>query len=227
MATDNHTCIEAGCDRPARTRGMCAKHYMRLYRAGALEPLKQDRAKKGCVIPGCPRPHQGRGYCNKHLECFIRTGNPIPRRDWPIEDRILDIGWTVTESGCWEWNGTIAVNGYGVITSGKHGLRDAHMHRLSFEIFNGPIPAGAIVRHTCDNPPCMNPDHLLTGTQDDNMQDMVERRRHWRHGMTQCKRGHDLTKSDSFVVLGGNRKCRECRKLAVRKYLDRKKAKNA
>ena len=73
----------------------------------------------------------------------------------------------------------------------------------------------------------MNPDHLLTGTQDDNMQDMVERRRHWRHGMTQCKMGHDLTKSDSFVVLGGNRKCRECRKLAVRKYLDRKKAKNA
>src|SRR5690606_2829424 len=51
------------------------------------------------------------------------------------------------------------------------------VHRLAYETWVGPIPDGHIVRHRCDNPPCINPIHLETGTWGDNMKDKVERGR--------------------------------------------------
>lgn len=56
-------------------------------------------------------------------------------------------------------------------------------HRVSYKENKGPIPEGMIVRHTCDNPPCINPDHLVLGTHQDNMNDMVER------GRQVCEKG--------------------------------------
>lgn len=66
---------------------------------------------------------------------------------------------------CWIWQGALRPNGYGQINSRR-------AHRVSYETFNGPIPAGHVVMHKCDNPPCVNPEHLVTGTQADNMRDM-------------------------------------------------------
>lgn len=90
----------------------------------------------------------------------------LPER-WPLE-RIWDRK-NVTPSGCWEWTGACVTKGYGHITSGRG--RQITVHRVAFELTNGPIPAGMFVLHRCDNPPCFNPEHLFLGTNLDNMRD--------------------------------------------------------
>lgn len=74
---------------------------------------------------------------------------------------------------CWEWQGSRnTVSGYGTITyQGK----SWSTHRLSYTLANGPIPEGKLLRHTCDNPICCNPSHLIPGTTLQNYQDLVER----------------------------------------------------
>lgn len=77
-----------------------------------------------------------------------------------------------TES-CWGWAGS-KVRDYGQIWhKGKHLLA----HRVSWELANGPVPAGMHVLHRCDYPPCTNPAHLFLGTHNDNMRDMVKKQR--------------------------------------------------
>ena len=57
-------------------------------------------------------------------------------------------------------------------------LQGRRLHRVAWEAFNAePIPQGMLVRHTCDNPACINPEHLILGTHQDNSDDMLERRR--------------------------------------------------
>jgi len=71
--------------------------------------------------------------------------------------------------GCWYWIGTIGPRGYGSINVNGASKR---AHRVSYEIYKGNIPAGLFVCHSCDNPLCVRPDHLILGTQKENMQDM-------------------------------------------------------
>ena len=73
-------------------------------------------------------------------------------------------------TGCWLWGGSTLASGYGRIGQ----LR---AHRFAFEEFVGPIPEGQIVRHSCDTPCCVNPGHLVAGTDADNARDKVARGR--------------------------------------------------
>jgi len=80
------------------------------------------------------------------------------------------------ENSCWLWQGNMHWNGYGRINWGK--TERYFAHRISYMIYNGFIPQGKVIRHTCDNPHCINPKHLVMGTQADNLKDMAKRNRH-------------------------------------------------
>ncbi|MGL5852638.1 MAG: HNH endonuclease [Phycicoccus sp.] len=94
---------------------------------------------------------------------------------------------------CREWQGKRNERGYG-----RFWLRGRWVlaHRAAFELAWGGLPAGLVVRHRCDNPPCVNLEHLELGTHADNMRDMAERNRRkgiatvWgeRHGRSKLTR---------------------------------------
>lgn len=73
--------------------------------------------------------------------------------------------------GCWLWSACV-VRGYG--QAAFRGGR-SRTHRIAYEVVNGPIPDGLLVRHTCDVKLCCNPAHLLVGTPADNARDAAER----------------------------------------------------
>lgn len=75
-----------------------------------------------------------------------------------------------TENGCLEWMGYCDSLGYGLFGIVKDSF---FAHRVAWEIVNGPIPAGLLIRHMCHNPRCVNHAHLLTGTHADNNRDMM------------------------------------------------------
>ena len=76
-------------------------------------------------------------------------------------------------SECWPFR-KAASHEYGQLMDG---YRPVLAHRLAYELTKGSIPEGMVVRHTCDNPPCCNPAHLVVGTYADNSRDMTVRGR--------------------------------------------------
>lgn len=95
--------------------------------------------------------------------------------------------WSMPEpnSGCWLWLGTIhSKTGYGGTSDKRTGRKILTAHRASWEAFNErPVPPGKVVRHKCDVKSCVNPDHLIIGTQRDNIIDAVKRDLH-QHKLT-------------------------------------------
>lgn len=116
----------------------------------------------------------GRKLSHHHRSKISVTlkGRKKPRRI-SFEDRF----WArVDKTGeCWVWKGSLFHNSpYGQV---KQEVKTKQVHRVSWEIHYGPIPNGLCVCHKCDNPPCVRPDHLFTGTNFENTMDSVRKGR--------------------------------------------------
>lgn len=139
-----------------------------------------------------------------------------------IESRI----YVRLDSGCWEWLGVIAPNGYGMLGIGRRSLgekRTAYAHRLSYETFVGPIPAGHDLDHLCRNRCCCNPAHLEPVTRRENnlRGDGPAILSALNGSKTHCKNGHAFTPENTRMRPTGGRECKECRRQIKARYLAR------
>ena len=128
--------------------------------------------KRRCSVAGCNRKHGARTLCRKHYRQWQRTGSPIPK----VVGGRKTISWDVDpDTGCWNCT-SHTPNPKGYVRIRRNGTA-TYLHRYHYEKINGPIPDGLYVMHACDNPSCINPDHLSVGTPADNVLDAINKGR--------------------------------------------------
>ena len=124
-----------------------------------------------CQIDGCGKDARHLGWCLAHYKRYNRYGDPTAGSSshYKTPNDAFMARSVMRDSGCIEWIGSRDSNGYGQLRINKKLVK---AHRYAVEQKTGPIPFGMVVMHICDNPRCVNVDHLRIGTYTDNVRDM-------------------------------------------------------
>lgn len=130
-----------------------------------------------CSVSDCDKLAKHVGLCLGHYKRFNRYGDPLAggishhkNPDDAFKERTCENDLT----GCIEWTGSSDARGYGQMRINRKAVK---AHRYAWERINGPIENGLLIRHKCDNPKCVNINHLELGTHKDNVDDMDKRGR--------------------------------------------------
>lgn len=132
-------------------------------------------------------------------ELFNR--NHLRRMNMTKEDRLTKFMKKVDKlDECWYWTAYKNKSGYGMFGCYPYGMKLSH--RVSWELHRGEIPKGLRVCHHCDNPSCVNPEHLFLGTDLDNVRDMDTKGRRSRTNARYGERNHrsKLTEKDILMI---------------------------
>jgi hypothetical protein len=127
--------------------------------------------------------------------------------------------------------GSDCIEGAGATTEKGYKLRaiyiggrsfNVRQHRMAWELEHGPIPNGLMILHHCDNPACVNINHLYLGTHAENMADRQARSRtatsqSFNGRKTHCSWGHEYSKENTHLTPEGWRVCKTCRSSRVRR----------
>lgn len=164
---------------------------------------------KICCIKECDKPTVAMGMCVNHWRMNKKHGSPVAARPLsaanrgvPAEERF----WKQVRKteGCWLWMASKDQDGYGIFNGVCGGVSCTRAHRFSYVLGTGEIPGkGLVIRHTCDNPSCVNPEHLVLGTSKENSQDMISRGRHLAGSARQREKIAKLTKDQVKYILEG------------------------
>jgi hypothetical protein len=133
-----------------------------------------------CGLPDCDSPFYAKNLCKKHYCRLLKHGDPHLRngtidgsfeeRFWSLVDKTPGHG---PSGDCWIWTGGKTGAGYGAVT---HDGKCEAAHRVAWLLTKGKFPDLDLL-HSCDNPPCVNPNHTREGGQAANIQDKVDRNR--------------------------------------------------
>lgn len=184
-----------------------------------------------CAVDGCEGRYKARGFCNQHYRRFLRSGTTdLIKPD--AEERF----WAKVEPTgcCWYWTGEIGANGYGryaVKIDGKTAHYGAH--RYAYELLVGPIGEGLTLDHLCNNPPCVNPDHLVPASMTDNT---LRGHSPWAVNArkTHCVHGHPFSGENLIMDRqspsnggGIHRRCRACSRETSKRRAERDRQKRS
>lgn len=123
---------------------------------------------------GIKYPSQFRDVKFCSIECRGKRLRPL-RSPEQMKEFLEHNSRPSTSNDCRVWTASVSRRGYGRFeNNGKF----TAAHRAAYQVYKGEIPCGLVVMHKCDNPPCINPDHLTVGTQSDNMKDCAAKGRH-------------------------------------------------